>query len=273
MYFGPVTAANVSLNEDTAMLISNFRTTTVGSNPGLLLGGVGHNNNAITFQVDRPSSFAGLTGRDEEAVVTISNVIVNVSREVPHGKYDIVVGGTAIANNWSNDTSFVNANWFDAYGITAYDVINVRTPGAAGDLTPVKVRIFPDQGYEVDGEMVEVDTSRCPYAFINADGRTMVPLRFVDDVLGMTVLWSGEFRTVSVLASDGHSVVFYVDTHTMELNGLKFDIPADENGFISKPEFHNDRVFLPFRVLGEAFGWYVGFDEDNYTPYYIVTGR
>jgi hypothetical protein len=78
------------------------------------------------------------------------------------------------------------------------------------------------------------------------NGRTMVPLRFVAEAMGATVIWNGESRTVSVdLAGKTVSL-----TSGELAPGL--DVPA---------LIVNDRTMVPVRYISEALGWGVDWDE------------
>lgn len=89
--------------------------------------------------------------------------------------------------------------------------------------------------------------------FINANDRTMVPLRAVADAMGLAVDWDGDARVASF--GDGSKTIsFPIDSSTASTSGggsVQMDTAA---------VLVNERTYAPIRYLAEYFGYEVGWD-------------
>lgn len=94
------------------------------------------------------------------------------------------------------------------------------------------------------------------------DGRTMVPMRAIFNLLGAPVSWDDETRTViSVFknsTSDSNYVILQIDNTITYINNEEYilDVPA---------RIVDDRTFVPLRFVTEAFGGGVEWDQETYT--------
>ncbi|MBS3950706.1 MAG: copper amine oxidase N-terminal domain-containing protein [Clostridia bacterium] len=79
-----------------------------------------------------------------------------------------------------------------------------------------------------------------------ADGRTMVPFRFIGETLGARVDWEPATRTVSYVLADTR-IEFPIGSTTVMINGRaqKADVPA---------RLVNGRTFVPVRMVSEQLG-------------------
>jgi GH35 family endo-1,4-beta-xylanase len=82
------------------------------------------------------------------------------------------------------------------------------------------------------------------------DGRTVVPLRFLADVLGANVAWNDATREVT-LTKDGRTLVIPIGSTTPELITLGMDVPA---------QIIDGRTMVPVRFIAEFFGAFVDWD-------------
>lgn len=89
------------------------------------------------------------------------------------------------------------------------------------------------------------------------DGRTLVPMRALFEALGATVLWDEEEQTATGSA-DGVSIIIPIGRREIKRNRLAYeiDVPA---------QVINDRTMIPLRVVSEAFGMNVDYDEQTQT--------
>ncbi len=80
--------------------------------------------------------------------------------------------------------------------------------------------------------------------FINAESRTMVPVRAISEAFGAEVGWNGETRTVTITKDD------------VEINLVIDKDEATVNGEVQKldtcPVIVADRTMVPLRFIGEA---------------------
>ena len=105
--------------------------------------------------------------------------------------------------------------------------------------------VEPAVGVTVKGTSV-VWTDAAP--FIDANDRTMVPLRAVGDALGLTVDWDGTKRE-AIFTNGTKTIYFPIDSSTGETRTM------DTAAVIV-----NDRTYAPVRYLAEFFGYAVDWD-------------
>ncbi len=82
--------------------------------------------------------------------------------------------------------------------------------------------------------------------------RTMMPIRFISECLGIDVTWVNDERKV-VLKSSSVEIVIYIDSDVAYVNGISKDL--DSPAFIK-----DDRTFVPLRFISENFGATVEWD-------------
>ena len=104
---------------------------------------------------------------------------------------------------------------------------------------------------KIDGNAVPMDVE----PFIDANGRTMVPVRFVSEALTAMVDWDTSTRTVTV--TKGATIIkLVVDSRIITVNGST--ITMDTAAVI-----RYERTFVPVRYIAEALGLNVGWDEST----------
>ncbi len=230
----------------------------------------GSGDGQIKFKIDRESSRA--------SAIRFSNVKVKVSGAAPitnssSAGYDIVAWGPAVANNYEglidytvNGRDVNRDDYFNIPGIsTKYlsvlpDVNNNSTINNVVKVTvgnPVIV---------VNGKQVTMPVA----AYISQrSNSTMVPVRFISTALGIpddSVIWDAKTGTITI--DSGERIVqMQTNSDTMVVNGV--DIPMlSPDGLRVTVEITDDRAFIPFRTLGEAFGINVGWDATSATATY-----
>ncbi len=107
----------------------------------------------------------------------------------------------------------------------------------------------------VNGEPVQWSDA---VPFIDTNSRTMVPLRAVADVLGLTVNWDGAKREASF--SDGTKTIFFPIGGSAARTETGAAVKMDTAAVIV-----NDRTYAPVRYLAEFFGYTVGWDGKTRT--------
>ena len=99
--------------------------------------------------------------------------------------------------------------------------------------------------------------------FIDENGRTQVPVRFVGEALGADVGWDGNTRTVTVEQGRNKiSLVVGKSEYTINSRTVKMDTTV---------VIVDDRTFVPVRFVSEALGADVDWDAEIKTVY-ITTG-
>lgn len=89
------------------------------------------------------------------------------------------------------------------------------------------------------------------------DDRTLVPIRFISEELGASVIWDGINRTVKI-GKDGNTFLLRIDSRLVEYDNGKFyeltDVPA---------KIINDRTFVPLRLVSNALDISIKWDNKN----------
>ena len=99
--------------------------------------------------------------------------------------------------------------------------------------------------------------------FIDENGRTQVPVRFVSEALGADVGWDGSTRTVTVeQARNKISLVVGKSEYTVNSRKMEMDTSV---------VLVEDRTFVPIRFVSEALGADVDW-RDSIKTVYITTG-
>jgi len=94
------------------------------------------------------------------------------------------------------------------------------------------------------------------------NGRTLVPVRFISEELGADVEWNNEQRTVSVTRGDD-SILLRIDSRL-----VNYDRQNGVYGLCDvAPMIINDRTYVPLRLVGNALGVAVGWDDASRTVY------
>lgn len=116
---------------------------------------------------------------------------------------------------------------------------------------------------KVDGRTVAFREEPKP-VIINE--RTYVPIRRVLEYMGAKVDWKEETRTVTVTSADNITMVMLtIDNPEIDVYTFTSVLHADKETVVSDvaPIILNDRTMLPIRVVAEALGADVSYDEDR----------
>ena len=81
----------------------------------------------------------------------------------------------------------------------------------------------------------------------------MLPIRFIAEALGATVLWDGEKGLVTI-SSEGLKLEITIGKDTALVNGE--EVALDSPAFIE-----NDRTYTPIRFISENLGATVDWDD------------
>lgn len=194
-----------------------------------------------------------VNGKSTKAsTIEISGGELKVGGAVPEGTYTVKVGGTAIsahsqATLWNADKKEYN----DIDEIVEKDFIYVGTKNAAAKA----VFVIGQSTYTIDGVEKTMDTA----AYLAKEGRTMLPVRYVADALGVEaheILWDSATKTVTVLAD--RVVQIKLGSKEMLINGARVPMTA-------AAEMKNDRVFIPVAEIARALSATVAWDETTKT--------
>lgn len=95
--------------------------------------------------------------------------------------------------------------------------------------------------------------------FIDSNGRTQTPARFIGEALGATVTWEGKEQK-AVFVSGGKTLVLYIGKKEYDLDGQKKQM--DTVALLKE-----GRTFVPARYVAEALGATVKWDSAIRTVY------
>lgn len=98
--------------------------------------------------------------------------------------------------------------------------------------------------------------------FIDANNRTMVPLRAVADAMNLDVEWKADSRT-AVFTRGDDVIMFVIGFKTAYTS--RTDVAMD-----TEPVISNNRTYAPIRYLAEFFGYSVDWDAATRTV--VITG-
>ncbi len=94
-----------------------------------------------------------------------------------------------------------------------------------------------------------------PNAFINRDGRTMLPVRYVSEALGAAVDWNSNTETVTIFGNETHVTLVPGQRQALVNNRtIDLDTAAD---------IVQGRTFVPLRFVSEALGVEVDWIQDT----------
>ncbi len=108
----------------------------------------------------------------------------------------------------------------------------------------------------IDGR--DIDPSVTPMI---VNGRTIVPVRLIAEELGADVAWDGESRTVMIQKGD-RAIRLRIDSRLIEhsINGSPKFYLSDV-----APKIYFDRTFVPIRLISNALGVGIGWDDPSRT--------
>lgn len=111
---------------------------------------------------------------------------------------------------------------------------------------------------ELDGQEVMFPDAQ---PFINSDGRTMVPVRFVSEALGAEVTWVDELEQV-IIFKDGVTIRLNIGDNIVYSDAFAHQ-PTIEMDTV--PQIIEDRTFVPLRFVSEALNCKVDWVNETWT--------
>ena len=129
--------------------------------------------------------------------------------------------------------------------------IAMLVPLIGGALT---VNANADVSVTVDGKRVVFPDAK---PFIDENGRTLIPVRFVTEDLGATVEWNAQDREVYI-TKDGVYIMIRIGQEIILVNGRT-------KAMDTKAIIKEDRIYVPIRYVAEELGATVGWDASTRT--------
>jgi hypothetical protein len=208
------------------------------------LGATKVENNILKIKVKRSST--------EASTITIKDLKVYTDRTLPQGNFDLKVGGTAVAKDWTVSDATVKA-------LTVKEFVIVGTPNTE-DLSTNGLKkgtssfVIGSSKYIVNG--VEAEMDGAPYI---DNGRTMVPVRYVANALGVpgTDIYFAA-GTATVIAGS-KTVSLTVGDKVAKLNGVA------ARTMVSAPVVKDGRTYVPVAEIGALLGVEAAWDSATQT--------
>jgi hypothetical protein len=206
-------------------------------------------NNVLIIPIKSESS--------EAATIEITNITADLDRAVPEGDFNVEVGGFAIVKNAETGSFDLDEGAFTTDYVAKEVIARVITPADDNTQAGQTVAFTIDSmEYMVGDAAMTADVA----PFIDANNRTMLPLRAFANALGVTnenIVWNGTERSVTIFKGDA-VVKVVIDQMSFMKNGVS--VPMDTKAVIK-----DGRTFLPVRALGQAMGAQIGWDSATRT--------
>jgi hypothetical protein len=203
-------------------------------------------NNQLIIDVKRASS--------EASTIEISDLVVSTDRTVPQGTYDINVKGEALVKeaNLFLDGSDADddKNSFEVKDFIVVGTPNTEDLGSNGLKKGTAVFTIGNKNYTMNGKTAEMDGT--PYI---SNGRTMVPVRYVANALGVSntdIYFSG--GTVTVVAGN-KTVSMEIGSKIARLNGVA------ARTMETAPVIKDGRTYVPVSEIGALLGVSATWDD------------
>ena len=245
----------------------------------LLRSALGHTGDVLQgqlrFDVERESTEASTISFTDVQVkantnVPFSNVGINNERGI-----NLIVWGPAVAQNFeglmnskraelSSAQTLQTRDFFPTPGIRAH-YINVTTPAPGGTqrFTNEVRATIGNPVILINGNQYTIPVA--PYVS-PASNSTMVPVRFISLALGLpedAIRWDPTNSTVTVDAGT-RIVQFQTGSYHYTVNGVSMPMVSPDGRPVAM-EIREERAFVPFRALGEAFGIRVTWEQETST--------
>jgi len=170
------------------------------------------------------------------------------------------IGGFRCSNTWSG--------WGDnGVAYYAYDFVTARTDlgmGYVDDIYCFTDKITNPTGLTKRVIQLKINElyytnngfeSQMDSAPMIMNSRTMVPVRFISEAFGYSISWNQATQTVTIY-NDKNTVIFQIGSLIALVNGKS--VTMDASAIIN-----NNRTYVPLRILAEAFGVDISYENQN----------
>lgn len=236
----------IELPSENGLTFSSTKPVVKVTEGDLVLGEWKIQNNKLIIAVKRASSTA--------STIEISDLVVSTDRTVPQGTYDINVQGEALvkaANVFlDGDKADNDKNSFEVEDFIVVGTPNTEDLGSNGLKKGTAVFTIGNKNYTMNGTAAEMDGT--PYI---ANGRTMVPVRYVANALGVSskdIYFSN--GTVTVVAGN-KTISLEVGSKIARLNGVAAKTME------TAPVIKEGRTYVPVSEIGSLLGVSATWDD------------
>ena len=199
---------------------------------------------AITFEVERTS--------DEAGSIEIKNIEFNVDRTAPEGAFDVTISGEAISTNKYIKEGVEKLTVADFVKVATKNTQDITT-GANGLKNGTAAFTIDSKTYIVNGQEKTMDGM--PYL---ANGRTMVPVRYVSEAFGI----AGE----NVLFNKGVVTLFAGNRIVQLTNGSNVAVVNGVSVTMTESvTIKEGRTYIPVGEVGRILGIKVEWNNETKT--------
>ena len=175
-----------------------------------------------------------------------------------NGNFKITVSLT------EGQTYYLKVGQFEENGMGSY-TINLSMD--------VLILKYNSQYSVLNGNKIENTQYNSGYAsMILSNGVSMIPVRFLCEVIGMKVVWNEDIQMATIInPGTGEYVSLTINSCTAvkySQNGEKLY----EWKLSTSPQFINGMTMIPLRAISECLGYCVEYTEKDYGIYVIISG-
>jgi len=134
-------------------------------------------------------------------------------------------------------------------GAIAVDDISFQYKGVTPELPKASVKMAVGRtSLTVNGEEQKLEL-----APMLENKTTLIPVRFFIDAMGGEIRWEQDSKRVSIIR-DNHLIELWIDDASVVIDGKRVES-------LVAPKLVKKRTMLPLRLISEALGWKVGWDQ------------
>jgi hypothetical protein len=234
-------------------------------------GGISYTNGNLGFSLTIPASWAGKYRVADFSTAANFISIGNEAAGCGGFLFGVLVSGSMEPLDWNGYRLLGQSGGLYYFGGVPSDVqFDYTNKSLADEYQSMEkdveaifksFRITTDNlTIQLDGKNVATDVA--PY--IDANSRTMVPVRFISEALGAEVGWDANSQTVTV--TKGPTVIkLTIGSRQIITNGIATTM---DTAAIVK----DGRTFVPVRYIAEALGLTVSWDGATKTVFLTTSG-
>lgn len=198
------------------------------------------------------------------STISVTELTATLNRTLPEGGYDLLIGNVNYSAVTGNngfaliDNQARNDGDFSVTPVKVEGYITITTPAEGGVYNSVNADfVIGETSFTVNGETQEMDAA----AYIDANNRTMVPIRYFAMACGIdenSIAWDQASQTATI-TTPARVVKITMGQDTIWVSdgsNIQMDTVAVNEG---------SRIYVPARFLANALGYEVEWDAATQT--------
>lgn len=201
----------------------------------------------VTLTISRRSS--------EASKIILSEFVISTDRTVPEGSYDLKIGGTALTRNKSSKEKDNEIKVAGFIKVATPNTQDIASSGIAKGTSTFKIN---EKQYLENDKVVDMDAA----AYIEGNGRIMIPLRYAAKAFGMKdkdIIFSAE--QVTLMAGE-RTIALKNGSNKAIFNHTVIDMEAP---LIIK----EGRAYIPAGQIANLLGIKTTWDQNTKTVTFI----